>query len=90
CFSRASLVPLCECKHRNYNSDGTFAGDIPLARQMPKGAVRVDTKRQRITAVSICFDGSKRLFEFHFYSLKEDFRRDLRELMRERCGHRDR
>ena len=32
----------------------------------------------------------KRVFEFHFCSLKEDFRRDLRQLRRERCGHRDR
>ncbi len=53
------MVQYNATKLMSYNSDGTFAGDIPLARQMPKGAVRVDTKRQRITAVSICFDGSK-------------------------------
>ncbi len=27
-----------------------------------------------------------RVFEFHFYSLKEDFRRDSRELMRSDAG----
>ena len=56
---RIYMVQYNATKLMSYNSDGTFAGDIPLARQMPKGAVRVDTKRQRITAVSICFDGSK-------------------------------
>lgn len=56
---RIYMVQYNATKLMSYNSDGTFAGDIPLAREMPKGAVRVDTKRQRITAVSICFEGSK-------------------------------
>lgn len=35
-------------------------------------------------------EDSQRVFEFHFYSLKEDFRSVFRKLKRERCGHRDR
>lgn len=56
---RIYMVQYGATKLMSYNSDGTFAGDIPLAREMPKGAVRVDTERRRITAVSMCFEGSK-------------------------------